>query len=66
MAASLYINAMQVLDLIARDFVVGVEKPFVGVVSVTLCESWRQQRLRGFQQESAIGFRNGDVLESNG
>ncbi|KZV33616.1 hypothetical protein F511_34044 [Dorcoceras hygrometricum] len=34
---------------------------------IVLCfGSWRQQRLRGFQQESAIGFRNGDVLESKG
>ncbi|KZV32766.1 E set domain-containing protein [Dorcoceras hygrometricum] len=28
---------------------------------IVLCfGSWRQQRLRGFQQESAIGFRNGN------
>ncbi|KZV16780.1 hypothetical protein F511_15416 [Dorcoceras hygrometricum] len=29
---------------------------------IVLCfGSWRQQRLHGFQQESAIGFRNGDM-----
>ncbi|KZV18003.1 hypothetical protein F511_39224 [Dorcoceras hygrometricum] len=32
---------------------------------IVLCfGSWRQQRLRGFQQESAIGFRNGVVLRN--